>query len=413
MPAPTQPSMTLEQAIVLADEASVRKMIPFYIGTDELDHGLRAAVMAGMPDMAEILLKAGANPDVRTPARDREAEAAARPRLPPEVQAEVAEITAAYEESKQANPRLTDEYEEYSDLLVLAVDPYEEDADLATPLIHLCESSFAILEPAMMWGEIEYDTIQDAKWLDRARTTQAKLIAHLLAAGADVNARDTIDRTPLLAVASADDIGVKLMCPGGYHPLGPLEPLPTVERLISAGADVNARDVAKNSILLMMASVDAKIVRLLVDAGAEINCQNRHGYSPLQYAAMAADPEAIAILLAAGADIDPRDENGFTPLHHLLHWASSDTMGECKASLAALQALIEAGAELDARAVKGRTPLHLAAGEGAIAELVRAMLDAGAARDAVDELGTTPYDLAVRMGSEHLIPILRGTRRPR
>ena len=397
--------MELLEAIILCDEARVRKMLPFYMNAAaQLDDGLIHAVMLGMPNMAELLLKAGANPDVRTPPRDREAEAASVSRAPPDVQAE---RKAAYEEFKKANPRLFGEYAEYTNLLVHTNDPDDYDADLGTALIHVCQGTFSIVEPSIVSGDATYDPAQRHSWLDRAQSIQSELSEKLIAAGADLEARDTIGRTPLLAVAYADDVGIKLACPDGFYALGPLPPRPIIERLLAAGADVNARDVADNTMLMLMAQEDIGIVKLLMDAGASVDGQNRHGYSALLFAASDGNAAVVRLLLDAGVEVDLRDENDFTPLHHAVHFASSRSPTHLASTIETVRMLIAAGADVNARGARGRTPLHLGAAEGVVGELLDTLIEAGAVPDSVDELGSTPYDLAVHQGNEHLIPMLR------
>ena len=402
--------MTLEEAIMLADEALVRRMLPSYIGTEVLDDGLRDAVMLGQPAIARQLLAAGADPDVRTPPIDREALAATVTYSPPPE--ERAEIDASYELYKKNNPLLFDEYAQYTDLLVGTLDPRQEDADLATPLIHLSSSDFYVLDPVIVSGEVKYDRSERLQRLAKAEPTRAELVDLLLAAGADVHARDTIGRTPLLAVSFTSSIGVKLLSPGGYYPLGPLEPMPIIKRLLAAGADVNARDSAGGTILIRMAGDDPAIVRLLLDAGATVTSRDRHGATPLRNSASSSNAEVVRLLLDAGADVDIRDDNGFTPLHHAAHRGHARTASGVAAAIETVRILIDAGADVRARGAKGRTPLHLAAGNGALEDIVRALIDAGAVAEAEDELGNTPHDLAAHRRNEHLVSILRRVSQP-
>ena len=58
----------------------------------------------------------------------------------------------------------------------------------------------------------------------------------------------------------------------------------------------------------------ASIVHLLLEAGADPNTRQRHGYTPLHAAAANADVESVEALLAAGAAVDARNDDGDTPL---------------------------------------------------------------------------------------------------
>jgi ankyrin repeat protein len=102
-----------------------------------------------------------------------------------------------------------------------------------------------------------------------------------------------------------------------------------------------------------------------------------------------ADLEVVQILIDAGADVNCRDTDGLSPLHLACHAHALDVCF----------ALIEAGARLDARSVSGRTPLHHAVAEcGGRVELVALLRSRGADADAPDARGVTPGQLAQQLG---------------
>lgn len=124
-------------------------------------------------------------------------------------------------------------------------------------------------------------------------------VAQLLVAhGADLEARDENDRTPLWHAAFEK----------GQRSLD------VAKVLIEAGADVNAAD-QEGDTPLMKAAQDANVpmTKLLLDAGAKPNLQDEDGHTALVWAVRdyssrtAGDSrEVIAKLLAAGADPDLR-----------------------------------------------------------------------------------------------------------
>ena len=87
-----------------------------------------------------------------------------------------------------------------------------------------------------------------------------------------------------------------------------------VKGLIGAGADVNAKDW-DNHTPLMQASDSAHhgIMRLLIAAGAYVNASTSYGRTPLMYAANRY-PETVRILLEAGADVNAVSSGGSTVL---------------------------------------------------------------------------------------------------
>jgi hypothetical protein len=114
----------------------------------------------------------------------------------------------------------------------------------------------------------------------------------LIAAGANVNARNQHGQTPLsfaLALNAADRI----------------------QALIDAKADVNARLAAGHTVLMQAAST-ALIgdVRVLVINRADVNARSHSGLTPLMCAARNGHREVTQYLWEASADVDATDETG-------------------------------------------------------------------------------------------------------
>uniref|UniRef100_A0A0G4IAY4 Protein kinase domain-containing protein n=1 Tax=Chromera velia CCMP2878 TaxID=1169474 RepID=A0A0G4IAY4_9ALVE len=58
---------------------------------------------------------------------------------------------------------------------------------------------------------------------------------------------------------------------------------------------------------------EAEGLRILVDAGADLNIQDGHGYTPAHLAAQEGHVEVLRVLAHAGADLEVRDKDGRTP----------------------------------------------------------------------------------------------------
>ena len=98
--------------------------------------------------------------------------------------------------------------------------------------------------------------------------------------------------------------------------------------LVAAGADVNARDDALRTPLhrafglsgRVSQSVLTEVVSALLDAGADPNAADSQGTALLH----AGPAWAVPLLVAAGADPNPRNNAGATPLHAALDRSDSD-----------------------------------------------------------------------------------------
>lgn len=101
-------------------------------------------------------------------------------------------------------------------------------------------------------------------------------------------------------------------------------------------------------------------------AGGDVNVKDRHGATPLMYAAAVGSPDAVKLLLAAGADAKVKNAFDTTPLI----WGASN--------LEKVRLLVEAGADVNARSKQERTPVLVAASTAGSIEIVRFLIAHGA-----------------------------------
>lgn len=119
-----------------------------------------------------------------------------------------------------------------------------------------------------------------------------------------------------------------------------------------AGADPNRGSVLLPLGLAAMLG-QVEVMRVLVDAGAEIDWRDRVGRTALSHAAEGPRVEPVRFLLDAGAAVDALDDDGLTPL--LRGVFSMDT------SEAVVAALVAAGADVSVRDPDyGMTPFEWA-----------------------------------------------------
>lgn len=109
-----------------------------------------------------------------------------------------------------------------------------------------------------------------------------------------------------------------------------------------------------------------KLVRVLIEQGADVNLVDNYGWAPLHYAAMNGNSDALSFLLAYGADKNRKAQQGESPLH----WAVNNNQNET------VSLLVRAGAYLNTLDDLGRTPLDIATTMG-LSSLAKYLRDAG------------------------------------
>lgn len=170
----------------------------------------------------------------------------------------------------------------------------------------------------------------------------------------------------------------------------------SVEALIGAGADVNARDRSGES-PLHLAAVRGypEITLLLIAEGANVNARDERELTPLHAAAWGGHKETVALLIDKGSHINAIGQNGLTPLHVSALTGSNETIA----------LLIDNGAEINARNKDGMTPLHVAAFAGQ-REAVELLIDKGADVNAKNNEGVTPLQMASQKGHQPIVELL-------
>ncbi|MFB0552068.1 MAG: ankyrin repeat domain-containing protein [Phycisphaerae bacterium] len=266
-------------------------------------------------------------------------------------------------------------------------------------------------------------------------------IKMLISKGADINAKDEKENTPLCyAVKSGKMEVVQLLVEAGadvnagsWPPLYVAvdeDNLAIAEYLIAHGADVNAVDewtalqeapyassaemvellIAKGADInagpwtALHSAVDEgrrDITELLIAEGADVNAKDGEGRSPLHLAAWY-QPDMVELLLAHGADVNAKDNKGRT----LLHFVLDVDRFKYKLFKDVAELLIAKGTDVSSKDKYGRTPLHLAA-ESAQKDIVELLLAKGAGIDEKDdEYEFTALHYAARFGNKNVAEFL-------
>ncbi|MFO1503060.1 MAG: ankyrin repeat domain-containing protein [Steroidobacteraceae bacterium] len=213
----------------------------------------------------------------------------------------------------------------------------------------------------------------------------AELVDRLVAAGADVNARNDYGATPLAQAAVVGNVRIikRLLGAGadvesanadGQTALMVLSRSSNVEAaklLLKRGARVDAREAWRDQTALMWAAAEGQpaMVALLIEHGADVNARSRAndwerqvtaeprnqarpagGFTPLLYAARRGCAECARLLVTAGARVNDVDPEGVSPLLLATLNFSFDTAAF----------LIDQGADVNRWDIWGRAPLYAA-----------------------------------------------------
>ncbi|MHA4808844.1 ankyrin repeat domain-containing protein [Flavitalea flava] len=247
------------------------------------------------------------------------------------------------------------------------------------------------LHLAAFWGKLEACTL-------------------LIKAGASLDAQDALGDTPL------------------HHAVDRSGNLESIKLLMSAGAQINAlnyQGLAPLNKALLADSVDYETVVYLIHSGANVNLKDLEKNTPLHYAAESGNTEIAKVLLKANADREAENklkrtplllavENQKTEMVRLLILSGANVNGRGVLLTAAshpenreiIKTVLKAGADVNEKGEDGNTPLHHAVFSGhnyrpaslnEQLEDIIMLLKGGAAVNAVNGNGNTPLSAARKL----------------
>lgn len=159
------------------------------------------------------------------------------------------------------------------------------------------------------------------------------IIKYLIEKGADVNARNDAQQTPLILFARSETLT-----------------LPIFDLLIENGADINAVDNYEWSAFLYIVyqSGSTKFLAPMADKGADINIMSKNGDTPLTIAFdKKRNPVYIENLMKAGVDVNHKFKRDNTYMH----------LAAYKMNISLVNHLLKHGANINSKDSDGLTPL--------------------------------------------------------
>lgn len=174
---------------------------------------------------------------------------------------------------------------------------------------------------------------------------------------------------------------------------GILGALPTSDQILKARKSV----LASSAVIIMATrSNAATIVKLLVDAGVDVNYQDEHGETALHTAARLGHVECMRVLVAGDANIEIMENSyGWTPLF----------VAAVEGQLSALELLVEEGAEVTKHDSSGWTAIEHAALRGHIkvARLLKEIMKSNSTPQSDISTGTAPIPISHTKNSLEII----------
>lgn len=208
----------------------------------------------------------------------------------------------------------------------------------------------------MLPVEIQQMLLSYAVGLDKA-TCFEQIIAILKSLGRSslfsnlVNDKDFIERLAKIYIQKN-----KKPALSDFHSFIMTKKIFLIRAFINAGIDVNAKSSQLRDLFtgnfLMYAAMNSKrdIIKILLEAGADVELGYDWGYTPLMGAAEYNNLEAVQLLLDYGADINAQHVDKLTAL----------MLAAKKASKEIVELLLNKGADANIRDVYGRTALKIA-----------------------------------------------------
>jgi ankyrin repeat protein len=215
--------------------------------------------------------------------------------------------------------------------------------------------------------------------------TEPEKVRMLVAKGADVNAKSKMGRTPIWLAASNDGSSA------------------TVKYLLEQGAKLDGTEIVAAT-----AANDMATIRLLLEKRQDVNARDAQGLTPLINAALNGNTRLADMLLARGAQVNAASspewggkvKNGNIAIGSFTALLVASTYGPVDL----VKLLLDAGADVNVQEIRKMTPLMFAVTtDHADPRIVRLLLGRGADTKIKDGVGLTAADWAKKMNNPAIL----------
>lgn len=252
---------------------------------------------------------------------------------------------------------------------------------------------------------------QSTALLEAVTQKHTRVVQLLLENGASPDTADLRARRPLtLATIGRSDVAITKLLLGygakvdsvSFEKRAPLmEAIRSnqgskVALLLKHAADIHI--VESRNIMNLLHIAAAKnaapaIMKMLIEAGIQVDSQDGWGRTPLQVAAAYSSTRAVRLLLHYGADPNFQNTNQFSKGYTALFYSAKEPRRFRKDNKAIIRTLVMQGAEVDFTNKVQETPLLYAVSQGATKQ-AQALLENGASITTRDAEGKTVLHLA-------------------